>query len=104
MLDEVKNVYIRQAEVKGSFDQSKTTGLVSLKELTVNTSLKNYKKVLNEAFEITMDTIDNLNSKYDKEKVKQERKNPETTKKETKQKKIEKEEKKENEASVKGLK
>ena len=80
MLDDVKNVYIKQAEVKGSFDQSKTTGLVSLKELTVNSSLKNYQKVLHEAFEITFNELDHRNSRYDK-KEKNKKKAPAPEKK-----------------------
>ena len=83
MLDDVKNVYIKQAEVKGSFDQSKTTGLVSLKELTVNSSLKNYQKVLHEAFEITFNELELRNSRYDKKEKetpkKSQRKNQQKT-------------------------
>ena len=52
MFDE-KNVYIRQAEIKGSFKQN-SNGTFLIGELTVNSSLKNYEKVLGKAFEITM--------------------------------------------------
>jgi len=66
MFDE-KNVYIRQAEVKGSFKQN-ANGTFLIGELTVNSSLKNYKKVLEGAFTITMDELNKRNSEYDKNK------------------------------------
>jgi len=77
MFDE-KNVYIRQAEVKGSFKQS-ANGTFLIAELTVNSSLKNYNKVLNNAFEITMNELTKRNSEYDKQK---EKKTPKPSKKE----------------------
>jgi len=64
MFDE-KNIYVRQAEVKGSFKQN-SNGTFLIQELTVNSSLKNYKKVLHEAFDITMEEIKNRNAEYDK--------------------------------------
>ena len=64
MFDE-KNIYVRQAEVKGSFKQN-ANGTVLLNELTVNASLKNYKKTLKKAFEISFDEIEAQNKKYDK--------------------------------------
>ena len=63
MFDE-KNVYIRQAEVKGSFKQN-SNGTILLGELTVNSSLKNYKKTLQSAFDITLAELKNRNSEYD---------------------------------------
>jgi len=66
MFDE-KNVYIRQAEVKGSFKQN-ASGTFLIGELTVNSSLKNYKKVLQDAFKITLEELNTQNSKYDKTK------------------------------------
>jgi len=66
MFDE-KNVYIRQAEVKGSFKQN-ANGTYLINELTVNSSLKNYKKVLHDAFEITMEELVSRNSEFDKNK------------------------------------
>ena len=63
MFDE-KNVYIRQAEIKGSFKQN-SNGTFLINELTVNSSLKNYKKILHEAFSITMDEITTRNSEFD---------------------------------------
>jgi len=66
MFDE-KNVYIRQAEVKGSFKQN-ANGTFLIAELTVNSSLKNYKKVLHNAFEITMEELTNRNNEFDKNK------------------------------------
>ena len=67
MFDE-KNVYIRQAEVKGSFKQN-SNGTFLIGELTVNSSLKNYKKVLQSAFAITMDELTVRNEEYNKEKA-----------------------------------
>ena len=64
MLDDVKNVYIKQAEVKGSFKQN-SNGTILLGELTVNSSLKNYKKTLQSAFDITLIELKNRNSEYD---------------------------------------
>jgi len=76
MFDE-KNVYIRQAEVKGSFKQN-ANGTFLIGELTVNSSLKNYKKVLQSAFQITMEELNTRNAEYDKK----EKKTPATPKKE----------------------
>jgi len=72
MFDE-KNVYIRQAEVKGSFKQN-ANGTFLIGELTVNSSLKNYKKVLHNAFDITMEEINTRNAEYDKIKQEKEKK------------------------------
>ena len=63
MFDE-KNVYVKQAEVKGSFKQS-ASGTFLLGELTVNASLKNYKTTLRKAFDITLKELKNRNSEYD---------------------------------------
>jgi len=59
MFDE-KNIYVRQAEVKGSFKQS-ASGTFLINELTVNSTLKNYKKVLEDAFKITTDELNKQN-------------------------------------------
>ena len=59
MFDE-KNIYVRQAEVKGSFKQN-SNGVFLLAELTVNSSLKNYQRVLDGAFKITKDKLLELN-------------------------------------------
>ena len=64
MFDE-KNIYIKQAEVKGCIKQN-NNGIYLLSELTVNSSLKNYKKVLNEAFEITETEIRTRNNGKEK--------------------------------------
>ena len=64
MFDE-KNVYIRQAEVKGSFKQN-SNGTFLIGELTVNSSLKNYKTILHKAFEITLEEINLRNTQFDK--------------------------------------
>jgi len=72
MFDE-KNVYIRQAEVKGSFKQN-ASGIFLIGELTVNSSLKNYKKTLEKAFEITIGEIEKQNKKYDMIKQEKEKK------------------------------
>lgn len=69
MFDE-KNVYIRQAEVKGSFKQN-TNGIFLINELTVNSSLKNYKKVLHNAFEITIEELLSRNEESNKSDKKQ---------------------------------
>ena len=66
MFDE-KNVYIRQAEVKATIKQN-SSGTFLINDLTVNSSLKNFKKVLHNAFEITMEELNNRNSEYDKKK------------------------------------
>jgi hypothetical protein len=68
MFDE-KNIYVRQAEVKGSFKQS-SNGTFLIGELTVNSTLKNYEKTLNRAFSITLAELEKRNSEYD-EKVRQ---------------------------------
>lgn len=69
MFDE-KNIYVRQAEVKGSFKQN-ANGIFLINELTVNASLKNYKRVLHNAFDITIDELETRNTKDDiKEKEK----------------------------------
>ena len=68
MFDE-KNVYIKQAEIKGSFKQN-TNGIFLINELTVNSSLKNYKKVLHEAFDITLDELNNRNDENTSKKEK----------------------------------
>jgi hypothetical protein len=78
MFDE-KNIYVRQAEVKGSFKQN-NNGTFLLNELTVNSTLKNYKKILNESFTITLEELKIRNAEYDKEKEKKQK----TAKKETK--------------------
>jgi len=49
MFDE-KNIYVRQAEIKGSFKQN-SNGTFLIGELTVNSSLKNYKQILHKAFQ-----------------------------------------------------
>ena len=67
MFDE-KNIYIRQAEVKGSFKQN-SNGTFLIGELTVNSSLKNYKKVLQSAFTITTDELTVRNEEYSKDKA-----------------------------------
>jgi hypothetical protein len=59
MFDE-KNIYVKQAEVKGCIKQN-NNGVFLLSELTVNSSLKNYKHVLREAFSITIDEINSRN-------------------------------------------
>ena len=59
MFDE-KNIYVKQAEVKGYIKQN-NNGVFLLSELTVNSSLKNYKHVLKEAFSITIDEINSRN-------------------------------------------
>ena len=82
MFDE-KNVYIRQAEVKGSFKQN-ASGTFLIGELTVNSSLKNYKKVLQDAFKITLEELNTQNSKYDKEKKEKAPKPPKEKKTEVK--------------------
>jgi len=64
MFDE-KNIYVRQAEVKGCIKQN-NNGIFLLSDLTVNSSLKNYKKVLHEAFQITIDEINTRNENIDK--------------------------------------
>ena len=64
MFDE-KNIYVKQAEVKGCIKQN-NNGIYLLSELTVNSSLKNYKKVLGEAFSITIDEINKRNDELDK--------------------------------------
>lgn len=87
MFDE-KNVYIKQAEIKGSFKQN-TNGIFLINELTVNSSLKNYKKVLHEAFDIT---LEELNSRNDENTGKKEKAPPTTPEKEK------------NTKNVKGLK
>lgn len=66
MFDE-KNIYVRQAEVKGSFKQN-ANGTFLIAELTVNSSLKNYKKILNQSFEITLNELKTRNSEYDNDK------------------------------------
>lgn len=68
MFDE-KNIYVRQAEVKGSFKQN-TNGVFLISELTVNSSLKNYKKVLENAFTITIDELKTRNADQDEQKEK----------------------------------
>lgn len=68
MFDE-KNIYVRQAEVKGSFKQN-TNGTFLINELTVNSSLKNYKKVLHTAFEITIEELTKRNTETDKKEKK----------------------------------
>lgn len=77
MFDE-KNIYVRQAEVKGSFKQN-SNGTFLISELTVNSSLKNYKKVLSEAFTITLDELKFRNSEYDKIRKEKEKKTPAKT-------------------------
>lgn len=70
MFDE-KNIYIKQAEIKSSFKQN-ATGTFLINELTVNSSLKNYKKTLHKAFDITMEELINRNKEFDcKEECKQ---------------------------------
>jgi hypothetical protein len=69
MFDE-KNIYVKQAEVKSSFEQNRN-GNFRITELTVNSSLKNYKRVLHEAFDITIEEL-NLRNKDVEEKVKPE--------------------------------
>jgi hypothetical protein len=68
MFDE-KNIYVKQAEIKGCIKQN-NNGIYLLSELTVNSSLKNYKRVLHEAFSITIDEINLRNDELEKkEKV-----------------------------------
>ena len=74
MFDE-KNVYIKQAEVKGSFKQN-SSGVFLINELTVNSSLKNYKKTLENAFDITIKEIIKRNAQFDEPKLKKEPKTP----------------------------
>jgi len=64
MFDE-KNIYIKQAEIKGCIKQN-NNGIYLLSDLTVNSSLKNYKKVLNQAFQITIEEIQSRNQEHDK--------------------------------------
>jgi len=85
MLDDVKNVYIKQAEVKGSFKQN-SNGTILLGELTVNSSLKNYKKTLQSAFDITLAELKTRNSEYDV--IKKEKSTPAPPKKEKKPDKV----------------
>ena len=59
-----KNIYVRQAEVKASMKQN-ASGTFLIGELTVNSSLKNYERILHEAFEITLKEIETQNNKYD---------------------------------------
>ena len=91
MFDE-KNIYVRQAEVKGCIKQS-ANGIFLLSDLTVNSTLKNYKKVLSEAFTITINEINTRNQLYDKQKK--------TTVKEIKTKSKKPVEKKETTSSTK---
>jgi len=77
MFDE-KNIYVRQAEVKGSFKQN-SNGTFLIGELTVNSSLKNYEKVLHSAFEITMKELTGRNENQLNQK---EKTSPATPKKE----------------------
>ena len=63
MFDE-RNIYVRQAEVKGSFKQN-SSGIFLLNELTVNASLKNYKQTLQKAFTITLEELEKRNNSYD---------------------------------------
>jgi hypothetical protein len=63
MFDE-KNIYVRQAEIKGSFKQN-TNGVFLINELTVNSSLKNYKQILHKAFDITLEEMNNRNAQFD---------------------------------------
>jgi len=76
MFDE-KNVYIRQAEVKATIKQN-SSGTFLINDLTVNSSLKNFKKVLQNAFQITMEELNTRNAEYDKK----EKKTPANPKKE----------------------
>lgn len=64
MFDE-KNIYVRQAEIKSSFKQN-SNGTFLINELTVNSSLKNYEKVLHSAFDITIKELTVRNEEYDK--------------------------------------
>ena len=82
MFDE-KNIYVRQAEIKGCIKQN-NNGIYLISDLTINSSLKNYKQVLHKAFQITIDEINLRNHEYDCEnKCKQKEKKPPTpTKKE----------------------
>jgi hypothetical protein len=85
MFDE-KNIYVRQAEIKGSFKQN-SNGTFLIGELTVNSSLKNYKQILHKAFQITMDELTFRNSEFDCEcdcKKDKEKSTPKPPKKETK--------------------
>ena len=55
-----KNIYVKQSEIKASLKQDKNIGFL-IAELTINSTLKNYKKVLDEATKITIDKINELN-------------------------------------------
>lgn len=81
MFDE-KNIYVKQAEVKGSFKQN-TNGIFLISELTVNSSLKNYKKVLERAFDITIEELENRNKDQDDKKEKNSKKETKPTKDKT---------------------
>ena len=80
MFDE-KNIYVRQAEVKGSFKQN-SNGVFLINELTVNSSLKNYKQILHKAFDITLEEINTRNAQFDCKCDKKEKNTPRTPKKE----------------------
>ena len=62
-----KNIYIKQAEVKGSIKQN-NNGTLLINELTVNSSLKNYGKILHKALETTLTELKNRNNENDVEK------------------------------------
>ena len=55
-----KNIYVKQSEIKASYKQDKNIGFL-VGELTINSTLKNYQAVLDEAFEISMNKIQELN-------------------------------------------
>lgn len=83
-----KNIYIKQAEVKGSIKQN-NTGTFLLNELTVNASLKRYKEVLHSAMEITIAELNYFNHQMKLEKEKEKEKTKEQEKTRAKAKKTE---------------
>lgn len=72
-----KNIYIKQAEVKGSLKQN-ATGTLLINEVTVNSTLKNYKKILHDAIEITLEEIEHYNKLSDNKKEKPAKKTEKT--------------------------
>ena len=80
-----KNIYVRQAEVKGSIKQQ-SNGTFIINEITVNSTLKNYEQTLHNALEITINEVTCRNqgseTKSDRVILKKEKKTPVPPKKE----------------------
>ena len=75
-----KNIYVKQSEIKASYKQDKNVGFL-IGELTINSTLKNYKTVLNEAFKISTDKIKELNHLIDDDDKKEKNNKPPKNKK-----------------------